>query len=409
MSNDAAFRHRVLKGDERPARHAIPPTPRGRVAGRAVGWSLFAIVMLAVVAIAVPVVHGLWLAQDALDAQRAHVASLSDRPVAGWTETAIAPDVPEETPIDRLQFIATHNSYVLEPTGLQLFLVDLVEPGTAATLRYEHPDLTTQLENGVRAFELDPRNTGRRFTNTHVPLVANRSNAPDFELALRELDIWSDAHPGHAPIFVQLELKDDYRFLDPFSAAWDEDAVLALDELVGDSLGAKLITPESVEARGGWPTLAEARGRFLVYTDNNSDAAFDALGAGGSSVFVARADGSTAFAVRNDPRDDELAYLAATGVLVRTRADADTVTGAARRDAAFASGANLISTDYPIASPAESGYAVGFEGGATVRLRPPLPEEAVAAAAEAAAAEAAAAAAAEAAAAGTTEATPPAE
>jgi len=388
MSNDAAYRHRILKGDERPARHAIPPTSGGRVAARAVGWTIFGLVGLAILAIAIPVVHGLWLAQDDLDSQRARVAALSDRPIAGWIDPAIAPDVPEETPIDRLQFIASHNSYVLEPTGLQLFVIDLVEPGTAATLRYGHEDLTTQLEHGVRAFELDPRNTGRRFTNSHVPLVANRSNAPDFELALRELDLWSDAHPGHAPIFVQLELKEDYRFLDPFSGAWDVEAVERLDEVVGDALGEKLITPEAVAARGGWPTLAEARGRFLVYTDNNSDAAFEALGTGGSSVFVGREDGSAAFAIRNDPRDDDIAFLAATGVIVRTRADADLTTEGGGREAALGSGANLITTDFPPGEPGPGGYIVRFDGGATVRLRPPLSEAAVAAAAEAAAAAA---------------------
>lgn len=395
MSNVAGFRHRVFKGEVQPAQHAIPPTSGGRIAARAIGWSIFGIVLLAVIALAVPIVHGLWLAQDSLDAQRARVAELSSRPVAGWVETAIAADVPEETPLNQLQYIASHNSYVLEPTPLQLFVIDLVEPGTAATLRYEHPDLTTQLENGVRAFELDPRNTGRRFTNTHVPLVANRSNAPDFELALRELDTWSDAHPGHAPIFVHLDPKEDYRFLDPTSGAWDEDALWRLDATIGEAMGDKLITPASLAERIGWPTLSESRGRFVFYIDSALDAVADALEAGGEHVFVAQRDGSTAFAVRNDPGDADIAFLAATGVIVRTRADADTVTEAARREAAFLSGANLISTDYPRGEPGPRGYLVQFDGGATVRLRPPLPEVAVTAAAEAAARAAAEQAAAE--------------
>lgn len=391
MSIDAAFRHRVLKGDERPAQHAIPPTSRGRIAGRAIGWSIFGIVMLAVLALAVPIVHGLWIAQDALDAQRVHVAELSDRPVAGWVETAITPEVPEETPLNQLQYVASHNSYVLEPTPLQLFIIDLVKPGTAETLHYEHPDLTTQLDNGVRAFELDPRNTGRRFTNTHVPLVANRSNAPDFELALLELNKWSDAHPGHAPIFIQLELKEDYRFLDPFSAAWDEDAVWKLDDAVDGVLGPKLITPANLAERVGWPTLGESRGRFVVYIDNTLDVAYEALGEEAAHVFVAQEDGSTAFAVLNDSGDADIAFIAATGVMVRTRADADTVIDEARRSAAYDSGANIISTDYPLGEPGARGYMVQFDGRATIRLRPPLPEEALVAAAEAAAAAAAAA------------------
>jgi len=406
MSNDAAYRHRVLKGDERPAQHAIPPTSGGRIAARVIGWSIFGVVLLAIIALAVPIVHGLWLAQDALDAQRVRVAELSDRPVADWAESAIAVDVPEETPLDQLQYVASHNSYVLEPTPLQLFVIDLVEPGTADTLRYSHPDLTTQLDNGVRAFELDPRNTGRRFTNTHVPLVANRSNAPDFALSLTELAKWSAAHPGHAPIFLHLDLKEDYRFLDPTSGPWDADAVERLDEVVGEVLGDRLITPSQLDERVGWPTLGESRGKFLVYIDNSLDAAYEALGAAGSNVFIAREDGTTRFAVLNDPTDREVAFIAATGVIVRTRADADTVIEPARRSAALDSGANLITTDYPRGEPGPNGYVVQFEGGATVRLRPPLPEAALAAAAKAAAQAAAEAAAAGAEAAATEEPAP---
>src|SRR5690554_6602313 len=110
MSTDAGFRHRVLKGDERPARHAIPPSSRGRLAARVVAWSILGVVVLAVVALAVPIVHGLWLAQDALDEQRVRVAGLSSRAVPDWVETAVAADVPEETPLDRLQYVASHNS-----------------------------------------------------------------------------------------------------------------------------------------------------------------------------------------------------------------------------------------------------------------------------------------------------------
>jgi hypothetical protein len=66
--------------------------------------------------------------------------------------------------------------------------------------------------------------------------------------------------------------------------------------------------------------------------------------------------------------------LVRRGFLVRTRADADTVEArrndTRRRDLAFASGAQFISTDYPEPNPAFSSYCVHFEGGTMARVNP---------------------------------------
>ena len=63
---------------------------------------------------------------------------------------------------------------------------------------------------------------------------------------------------------------------------------------------------------------------------------------------------------------DRIQHLVRSGFLVRTRADADTVEArsgdAARRDAALASGAQYVSTDYPHPEPGLTGYFARLPG-----------------------------------------------
>ena len=78
----------------------------------------------------------------------------------------------------------------------------------------------------------------------------------------------------------------------------------------------------------------------------------------------------------NEPieQGDVIAERVARGFIVRTRADADTVearTGdRTRLDAALASGAQYISTDYYKPRREWSAYAAALPGGETVRTSP---------------------------------------
>ena len=76
---------------------------------------------------------------------------------------------------------------------------------------------------------------------------------------------------------------------------------------------------------------------------------------------------SAAFFKINDPikNFDRIRKLVDAGYMVRTRADAETLEArtndTARRDRAFASGAQLISTDYPQPNPKFSNYHVAID------------------------------------------------
>jgi hypothetical protein len=84
-----------------------------------------------------------------------------------------------------------------------------------------------------------------------------------------------------------------------------------------------------------------------------------------------------AFVEVNDavPDFQHIRDVVAAGYIVRTRADADTVEARSNdttaREAALNSGAQFVSTDYPVPDPAlGTGYQVTIPGGAPARCNP---------------------------------------
>jgi hypothetical protein len=72
---------------------------------------------------------------------------------------------------------------------------------------------------------------------------------------------------------------------------------------------------------------------------------------------------------------DEISSLVRKGYLVRTRTDSDTkqarTNDTTRREAALASGAQLLSTDYPASEPASwTGYSVSLPDNLVARCNP---------------------------------------
>ena len=132
----------------------------------------------------------------------------------------------------------------------------------------------------------------------------------------------------------------------------------------------------------GWPTLGASRGKVLFCLDNGGKRRTYLEGhpvLEGRVLFTNAVAGSAdaAFVEQNDPRQDPalIPGLVQTGYIVRTRADADTEQArsgdTADRDAALASGAQYVSTDYPIANPLfGTGYFVAIPDGVPGRCNP---------------------------------------
>lgn len=332
--------------------------------------------------------------------------------------------------LNQVQVLGTHNSYHIQPAPSLSFLIALQDPDLAASLEYTHAPLAEELAVGVRQIELDVfvDPDGGLYANPLGPIVVAANGlppGPDFDpearmlapgfkvLHIQDIDFrstcllltdcletlraWSDANPGHLPLMVLIEAKDDPIPLDfsvipiPFGPAEFD----ALDAEIRSVLSAdRLITPDDVRGdhasledailTEGWPTLRKSRGRMLFALDNGG-AKRDTYVAGhpalaGRVLFTNSAPGEpeAGFVKLNNPVGsfEQIQQRVLEGYIVRTRADADTVqarTGdPTRRDAALASGAQYVSTDYPApeANPFGTGYFVEIPEGAPARCNP---------------------------------------
>lgn len=331
--------------------------------------------------------------------------------------------VVDALPLNAIQVIGTHNSYKLAIPPGELAAHRAVDAGGADGLDYAHPPLARQLDLGVRALELDvyhdpeggryltPPGAHRRgyavppwpaedlarmrapgFKVMHLQDIDFRSSCVTFVQCLEQVREWSLAHPWHVPIMISVNAKDGAGGPGatpalPFDAA----AFDALDaEVRGVFDAAQLFRPAQLRGAHdglsaavmaeGWPTLGRMRGKvFLVLDEGPAKRAVYRSRGASPAMFVAadRIEDDTAIAILNDPvgQRGDIASALRAGLLVRTRADADTRearTGdTRRRDAAFASGAQFVSTDYPRPDPRWPDYSVQFSGVGFVRRHPP--------------------------------------
>jgi hypothetical protein len=277
-----------------------------------------------------------------------------------------------------LQALGTHNSYHLEEDG-----VDQV------AWEYSHLPLDEQAgEQGVRQFELDVNwiEDDRRFEVFHVLVVDQQTTCALLVDCLRDLREWSDDNPAHHPILTLLEMKAEFdeataqailtALEDEVLSVWPEDRLITPDEVQGDAAS----LAEAVAL--GWPPLGTMRGRALFVMHDVGDwrdVYTDGLTTSTGLWLFPDADGETDLPIGgvstvNDVFEEAETLAAAleAGHLVRTRADADSAEAVAndtsRRDAALASGAHFVSTDWPAA--AATGYVVDIPDGTPSRCNP---------------------------------------
>ena len=264
-----------------------------------------------------------------------------------------------ELRINEIQFVGSHNSYkkAMLPADFAALLAR--NPSAARSLEYAHQPLTAQLDLGIRKLELDIFNQPGvdDFVVGHVQEIDMQSHCGRLTECLKEVLAWSAENASHVPIWISFNAKDGKipGLQDPHP--YNSDAFARLDQLLISMFGTKLISPREVASSSGplWPTLAQARGKFLLVLDEGGQKrATYAQGWRDRPMFVNVAPPHPAAAVMviNDPiRDFALIQQRVReGYMVRTRADADTAEArndsTDRRDRAFASGAQAISTDY---------------------------------------------------------------
>jgi hypothetical protein len=305
--------------------------------------------------------------------------------------------------------LGSHNSYHGEPFPQVLAVIKKAGAAGAASLDYAHRPIAQQFPLGVRQLELDVWSDpqGGKYAQPsllealHLPFpdpkvmdkpgfkvihqadIDTNSTCLTFVLCLQAVKRWSDANPGHVPIMIDVEMKDT----SVTPATFD-----ALDAEIRSVLSpGELITPDMVRGNDpslghavstrGWPTLGAVRGRVMFMLDNENFGAVELQGhpsLKGRILFTSSHPGADDAAVTklNDPIGDAAKIKAAlaANMLVRTRADADTVQArkddTTMRDTALAGGAQFVSTDYEVPDPRIGPYVVKIPGGTPARCNP---------------------------------------
>jgi hypothetical protein len=297
-------------------------------------------------------------------------------------------------------------------------------------LGYDHPPLTAQLNAGMRSLELDvypdpdgglyaqpagyemlkqmghthfaPHNRAGLdmpgFKVLHMADFDFRSHCPTLQKCLGELKAWSVANPKHDPVFILLELKTSGTNFIPGAKViptMTQSSFDALDQEIITGLGReRLITPDDVRGTyvrledailaKAWPTLSQARGKFVflmitaledpvtkLYLENRPSLQ-------GRAAFLRASPGDAHAAfllIDNALVRKEIPDLVLKGYLVRSRADIETWEAKAndmsRAQAAFASGAQIISTDFfKPGNRYGTPYVVSLPGGGAMRCNP---------------------------------------
>lgn len=287
--------------------------------------------------------------------------------------------------LNQIQVIGSHNSYHVRPPAA-LFKTVTTVAADAKEWDYSRQPLNEQFDHGVRSIELDMHLMGKEWLVMHVPLVDPGSTVRTFKDAITVAKKWSDEHPGHVPLSFLMELKEEGIMLGKAFRPPELADLETLDAQIREVFPAdRLIAPDDV--RGDyptlhaaikahhWPTLGDCAGKVLFVMHetgrNRSLYTKEHPSLEGRAMFVESEPGAdhAAVLVLNDPEDSRIPKMVREGYLVRTRGDTRTRRSEKERQAGLASGASIVTTDYPVGeAPAE--IAFGLPEQAPARVNP---------------------------------------
>jgi hypothetical protein len=347
----------------------------------------------------------------------------SSRAAAPDRAAAVA-GVDDDVHLNEIQTVGSHNSYKTMVSDQEEALRRQFIGAGADLMQYQHEPLGTQFQSRkVRQVEIDIYldSAGGRYSDPllrsaagvgpydpkmdvpgikvlHIQDVDYASTCLTFVDCLTQMKTWSDANPSHVPIAVLVEFKDDELDFPGFTFTSPEKFTAANIGTVDDEIrsvmdASDLITPDDVRGShatldeavttDGWPTLGASRGKFLFLMDNKGGYRTNYLSGHpnleGRVLFTNAdpGDPDAGFVERNDSSDASIPGLVEAGYVVRTRADGDTKEARANdtgpRDAALASGAQWVSTDYEgpgLAVGFTTPYVVEIPGGTVARCNP---------------------------------------
>ena len=367
-------------------------------------------------------------------ASKAAVTCNLSAPSASAAETGLAGCggkwIDANVAINQLQSMGTQNSYKEAIPEVEMALIKQRSADAAMTLDYWHRPFAEQLDKGARQIELDPSDDpqgGLYSTPLARKLLSDKGvTPPDYDLSvmarpgikvihvsdidyrsqcllfvdcLKQIKTWSDAHPAHTPILLMINPKSS-GISWPGAVKvlpWGKEAFDRMDREIRSVFSEdQLLTPDDVRGEHatlreavtttGWPKLGAARGKVIFTMDLSPEA--NAPYAEGHPSLQGRVAFMTTFPeapeaayfTMNEPEQDQalIQERVKQGFLIRTRADADTREARAgattRREAALASGAQFVSTDYLWPDDRfATGYTATLPDGVTTRCNPVNP------------------------------------
>ncbi len=343
-----------------------------------------------------------------------------------------------ELHLNQLQYIGTHNSYHIAPNGALKTLIRLLDYKESKSwpaskllpaLDFTHIPISTQLELGMRQFELDihydPK--GGKFSNPGALRVLQSSDVPSsinydpngdlrkpgfkvfhggidvestcllLKKCLTEIKTWSDSNPGHFPIIIQIEAKEGQKraLAEAYKPIPEPNFGLkAWQDLEGEILTvfkkSQIITPQDIQGshrnlnkairEDGWPKLKDISGKvmFLLLNKkkptNRYEKARPDLKHKLFFTSVGEGQKNTAWLRVPDPNYPDSRRFIRNDLLITVQADVHTIQSrlndTKRRDKTFSLGAHFILTDYAIPDKRFSDYQVRFGPNKYVRCNP---------------------------------------
>ncbi len=294
---------------------------------------------------------------------------------------------------NELRYVATHNSYQTESLdtlktiyrNLSDITFGLVAGNKAD---FVSPTLTEQLNSGIYSLELDievlDEDGDVDFVCMHAPVTQMTTSCYDMELALKEIAMWSDNNPNHLPVTIIIEPKESFwpmKNLRKFNIGYSDE----FDALLRETLGDKLFTPADMlrdyenfgemRAADDWCKVQDMLGKVLILLhEGNTTEDYIELDESlkSQAMFpMLRAEDvnrdCASVLLINDPEECGSEYINEKNFVVRTRADEYTSVSEGRRKDAFACGAQIISTDFPVKNGMTADdYIVSFENYKTI-------------------------------------------
>ncbi|WP_189930020.1 phosphatidylinositol-specific phospholipase C domain-containing protein [Streptomyces sulfonofaciens] len=169
---------------------------------------------------------------------------------------------PGQSPYSATTAVGVHNSY---DKAKYPYFADALDSGAGLL---ELDVWTNQFGSSWRVSHDNPLGNDNNCENATTPGdLRSKATNQDLGGCLADIRTWHDAHPGHRPVLLKVEMKDGF-------AANRGRGPAELDSLLSGRLGDALFRPadlaaghatldEAVQA-GGWPSRAALAGKFIV-------------------------------------------------------------------------------------------------------------------------------------------------